>query len=185
MAIPLTLDGAFPSEEALRAMIQQRKVCFDHDPFYVRNADGQIVQIGFQLNLYAAFADPHHLPIGDDPEHRDILRDLSNLCRVFFQSLDVLKPCEHPEPPVPRVVYSPERRMRAEVCLQVPIFDREHFGAKPGRSLKELLETAECLLKFLGARPGRWDEAKNAGTESSEPCRAHAEAAMKAKDRDV
>jgi hypothetical protein len=51
--------------------------------------------------------------------------------------------------------------------------------------LRELLETAECLLKFLGARPGRWDGAKRVATESSESCRAHAEAAMKAKDRDV
>lgn len=184
MTMPLNLDGAFPTEGALRAMVEHRKVCFDHDPFYVKNADGQIIQIGFQLNLYAAFADPRHLPTGDDQEHRDILRDLFNLCRVFFQSLDVLKPCEHPEPPIPRVVYSPERRMRAEVCLQIPIIDREQFGAKPGRSLKELLETVECLLKFLGARPGRWDDAQRVGVESSEPCLAHAEAATNAQDQD-
>lgn len=180
MTIPLNVDGAFPSEAALREMIARRKVCFDHDPFYIRDSAGNLVQIGFQLNLYGAFRDPRHLPLGDDAEHREIIRDLNHLCRVFFQSLEILKPCEHPDPPVHRVVYSPERRMRPEVCLQVPIFDRSHFGAKAGHQLKELLATAECLLKSIGARLGEWDE-EAPSPVSPKDCDAHAQAAM-AKD---
>lgn len=122
MTVPLVLQGAFESEQALRDMIVRRKVCFDHDPFYVKDGANRIVHIWFQLNLYAAFQDPAHLPTGDDPELREMVGELRRLCRVFFQSLDILKPCEHPEPPMHRVLYSPERRYRAEVCLQIPIF---------------------------------------------------------------
>jgi hypothetical protein len=175
--IPLSLDGAFDSEQSVREMIKSRKVCFDHDPFYVNDGSGRVIQIGFQLNLYAAFQDARHLPIGEDPELRELVGDLRRLCRAFFQSLDILKPCQYPEPPSHRVVYAPERRYRAEVCLQVPIFDRGHYGAKPDRRLEELLATAECLLRQLGARRGHWDDAEGA-PPSSESCEPHVQAAI-------
>lgn len=177
MTIPLNLTDAFASEQALRDMIVTRKVCFDHDPFYVKDGSDRIVQIGFQLNLYAAFQDPAHLPTGEDSELRELVGELRRLCRVFFQSLDLLKPCRHPEPPMHRVLYSPERRYRAEVCLQIPIFDRGHYGATPDHSLEELLATAECLLRQLGARRGTWEEQKGANGQSEDRCEDHARAA--------
>lgn len=177
MTIALVLEGAFIDEQTLRGMIVTRKVCFDHDPFYVQNGLGQVIQIGFQLNLYAAFQDPRHLPAGEDPELHELIKDLRGLCRVFFQSLDLLKPCQYPEPPTHRVVYAPERQYRAEVCLQIPIFDREHYGVKPDRRLEELLATAECLLRRLGAKRGRWDDESRAGSQSSESCEEHAQGA--------
>lgn len=51
-------------------MIVQRKVCFDHDSFQVKDGIGSIIQVGLQLNLYAAGQDPCHLPLGNDSEHR-------------------------------------------------------------------------------------------------------------------
>ena len=178
MTIPLVLEGAFVSEEALRDMIVTRKVCFDHDPFYVKDGSDRVVQIGFQLNLYAAFQDAAHLPTGDDTELRELVGELRRLCRVFFQSLDLLKPCEHPEPSMHRIIYSPERPYRAEVCLQIPIFGRGHYGVKPDRSLEELLATAECLLRQLGARRGTWEDHKDADTQPEDRCEDHARAAM-------
>ena len=177
MTIPLVLQGAFESEQALRDMITHRKVCFDHDPFYVKDGSDRMVQIGFQLNLYAAFQDPKHLPSGEDTELHDLIGDLRRLCRVFFQSLELLKPCEYPEPPMHRVVYAPERQYRAEVCLQVPIFDRGYYGTKPGRRLEELLNTAECLLRQLGAKRGTWDDQETAQAHSRDTCEDHARAA--------
>ncbi|MDH4082210.1 MAG: hypothetical protein OEV99_01365 [Nitrospira sp.] len=177
MTIPLILDGAFDSEQALQDIMVARKVCFDHNPFYVRDGSGQIVQIGFQLNLYAAFQDPKHLPSGEDTELRELIGGLRRVCRVFFQSLDLLKPCEHPEPPMYRIMYSPERRYRAEVCLQIPIFDRGHYGAKPDHGLEELLATAECLLQQLGARRGTWDDQNRAHPQPEDRCEDHARAA--------
>lgn len=177
MAIPLVLDGAFASEEAVRDMMIRRKVCFDHDPFYVKDGSGRVVQIGFQLNLYAAFQDPKHLPYGDDSELRDLVGELQRLCRVFFQSLDLLKPCQHPEAPMHRVMYSPERHYRAEVCLQIPIFDRGNYGAQPDIRLEELLATAECLLRQLGARRGRWEEQDGRESGPVGRCEDHVQAA--------
>ncbi len=178
MTIPLSLEGAFASEQALRDMIVVRKVCFDHDPFYVRDGSGRVIQIGFQLNLYAAFQDVRHLPVGDDPELHELVGDLHRLCRVFFQTLDLLKPCQYPDPPMHRVMYSPERRYRAEVCLQIPIFDRAHYGAKLDRRLEELLATAECLLLQLGAKRGQWEDEACAAPHSGVGCEDHAQAAM-------
>jgi hypothetical protein len=177
MTIPLVLEGAFTNEEVLRDMIATRKICFDHDPFYVKDGTDRIVQIGFQLNLYAAFQDPKHLPSGEDSELHALIGDLRRLCRVFFQSLDLLKPCQYPEPPMHRIMYSPERRYRAEVGLQVPIFDRGHYGAKPDRSLEELLATAECLLRQLGARRGTWEDQMGTKARPEDRCEDHARAA--------
>ena len=177
MMIPLNLNDAFASEQDLRDMIVCRKVCFDHNPFYVRDGSGSVVQIGFQLNLYAAFQDPKHLPTGHDSELQELIGGLRRLCRVFFQSLELLKPCEHPEPPMHRVMYAPERRFRAEVCLQVPIFDRGHFGATPDRRLEELIKTAECLLRQLGARRGAWDDQQGENTQIHDRCEDHVRAA--------
>lgn len=177
MTIPLALDGAFADEQALRDMIVTRRVCFDHDPFYVKDGAGRTVQIGFQLNLYAAFQDSKHLPSGEDPELRVLVGELHRLCRVFFQSLDLLKPCQYPEPPMHRVMYSPERQYRAEVCLQIPIFDRGHYGVQPDRRLEELLTTAECLLHQLGAKRGHWEQHEGTASHSDDRCEDHAQAA--------
>ena len=177
MTIPLVLDGAFAGEQALRDMIVARKVCFDHAPFYVPDGSGRIIQIGFQLNLYAAFQDARHVPFGEDPELHELVGELHRLCRVFFQSLDLLKSCQYPETPMHRIIYSPERRYRAEVCLQVPIFDRAHYGVTPDRSLEELLATAECLLRQLGARREAWDDPKGGNARSEDRCEDHARAA--------
>ena len=76
-----------------------------------------------------------------------------------------------------RVMYAPERQYRAEVCLQVPIFDRGHYEAKPDRRLEELLNTAECLLRQLGAKRGTWDDQKNAQAHTQDHCEDHARAA--------
>ncbi|NJN69370.1 MAG: hypothetical protein HC801_03060, partial [Nitrospira sp.] len=75
------------------------------------------------------------------------------------------------------IMYAPERQYRAEVCLQIPIFDRGHYGAKPDRGLEELLATAECLLRQLGARRGTWDEHKSVTTQVEDRCEDHARAA--------
>ncbi|HEX6727326.1 MAG TPA: hypothetical protein VF078_08220, partial [Nitrospira sp.] len=144
---------------------------------YLKDGSDRVVQIGFQLNLYAAFQDAAHLPTGDDTELRELVGELRRLCRVFFQSLDLLKPCEHPEPSMHRIIYSPERPYRAEVCLQIPIFGRGHYGVKPDRSLEELLATAECLLRQLGAKRGTWDDHKGANARPEDRCGDHVRAA--------
>jgi hypothetical protein len=166
----LRLEQAFHTEQAIRDMIVTRKVCFDHDPFYVKTGAGDVVQIGFQLNLYAAFHDPTQLPLNDDAEHREILSDLQRLCRVFFQTLDLLKPCEHPQPPAHRIVFSPERKNRAEVCLQIPIFDLAHYADSSARQVQDLLATAECLLTHVGARRRVWDEEERQPQSSTGGC---------------
>ena len=178
MTIPLVLKDAFASEDVLRGMIVKRKVCFDHDPFFVKDGSGHIIQIGFQLNLYAAFQDPRHLPLGEDLELRELVVELHRLCRVFFQSLDLFKPCRHPDAPMYRVLYSPERQYRAEVCLQIPIFDREHYGSPPDRRLEELLSAVECLLQRLGAKRGRWEDHESTESRSPGRCEDHAQSAM-------
>ena len=178
MTIPLIMNNSFVSEEGLRDMIQRRKLCFDHDPLVVNEGSGHMVQIGFELNLYAAFQDPRHLPIGEDPELREMMADLQRLCRVFHQSLALFKHCRRPDAPMYRVVYSSERGYRAEVCLQVPIFDREHYGSTADHPLEELLRAVECMLVQLGARRGRWDDHKAPDAQTMNHCAQVIDAAI-------
>jgi hypothetical protein len=77
-----------------------------------------------------------------------------------------------------RVLYSPERRYRAEVCLQVPIFDREHYGSPADRPLEELLLAIECVLSRLGARRGRWDENEAPESRAAGRCERQIDAAI-------
>ena len=180
MTIPLVLDDSFTGEEALRDMIVRRKLCFDHDPLLVNEGSGRMVQIGFELNLYAAFEDPRHLPIGEDPELRKLMTELHRLCRVLYQSLALFQHCRRPEPPMYRVLFSPERQYRAEVCLQIPIFDREHYGKPADRPLEELLSAVECVLRRLGARRGKWDENEAPDSRAADRCEGQIEAAIAA-----
>ena len=178
MTIPLILNDSFASEEALRDTIVRRKVCFDHDPLVVNEGSGHMVQIGFELNLYAAFLDPRHLPIGEDPELREMMAELQRLCRVLHQSLALFKHCRRPDAPMYRVLYTPERRFRAEVCLQIPIFDREHYGRTADHPLEELLSAVECMLVRLGARRGRWDDNETQDPRAMDRCAHQIEAAI-------
>ena len=178
MTIPLILNDSFASEDELRDMIVRRKVCFDHDPLVVHEGSGHMVQIGFELNLYAAFQDPRHLPIGEDLELRQMMGELQRLCRVLHQSLALFKHCRRPDAPMYRVLYSPERRYRAEVCLQVPIFDREHYGKAADRPLEALLSAVECMLVRLGARRGRWDDNEAANPRTRDRCEHQIDAAI-------
>jgi hypothetical protein len=162
-------------------MIVQRKVGFDHDPFYVNDGMDSSMQVGLQLNCYAAFQDPRQLPLGNDQEHHERVGDLHCLCRLLLQSLDLFKPREYSDPPAHRVVSSPERRNRAEVLLQIPIFDRAHFGTKSDRHVQDLLAAAECLLKQQGARRGSWEEQNSRPTTVEDSCEGHVAAAEKAR----
>ncbi len=168
--VSLVLDGAFEDEAGLRQAITRCKLCFDHDPFTVRDGSGQLVQLGFQLNLYAAFQDPRYLPHGDDTELTELVGLLRRLCRVFVRSLAVLKPCERPVPPLHRVVYAKERGYRAEVCLQIPIFAQPVEGRVPEGREGALLAAAECLLLHLGARRGAWEGHEGDGAASLSRC---------------
>jgi len=121
--IPLALDGAFASEQALRDMIAARRVCFDHDPFYVKDGSSRIIQIGFQLNLYAAFQDARHLPAGEDPELHELVGELRRLCRVFFSIVGPSETLPAPGPPdASRHVFSgaavPGRSLSADPYLR-------------------------------------------------------------------
>ena len=178
MTIPLILHDSFASEKALRDMIVKRKVCFDHDPLVVKEGSGHMVQIGFELNLYAAFQDSRHLPIGEDAELREMMGELQRLCRVLHQSLALFKHCRRPDPPMYRVLYSSERQYRAEVCLQVPIFDREHYGRVADRPIQEWLSSVECMLIWLGVRRGRWDDNEAPDSGAMDRCGENIDAAI-------
>ena len=56
------------------------------------------------------------------------------------------------------VHFSPERKNRAEVCLQIPIFDLTYYADGAARQVQELLATAECLLRHVGARRLVWEK---------------------------
>ena len=156
MALTLNLKGLFPSEEAVKQMILRRKVCFDHEPFQIRVEAGRYVSIGFQMNWYAAFKNPHHSYVGDK-EYKEMVGELLTLCKVLSHSAEIFEPFNYPEPSSNQILHSPQRRYRAEIRVQTPIINRSPFGTHHGEHLTKILSTTEEVLKDLGARQGRWD----------------------------
>jgi len=150
-----------------------------------RPSDPPLSRVARPRTFYAALQDPRHLRLGDDPKQHEFVGGLHCLCRLFLQSLHRLKPYDHPDPSAHRVVSSPERRNRAEVLLQIPIFDRAHFSTKSDRHKQQLLATAECLLKQLEARRRCWEEQNSRPTTVQEFCWSHVVAAEEARGSEV
>ena len=73
----------------------------------------------------------------------ELMGEFHCICRMFLRSLDLLMPCEHPDPPTHRVVSWPERRNRAKVPLQIPISEcqachyAEDFAARSKPTVRD------------------------------------------------
>ncbi|MFO0775345.1 MAG: hypothetical protein U0172_11845 [Nitrospiraceae bacterium] len=155
--IRLVLAGEFDDEAAVRAAVQRVRLCFDHDPLIVRDGTKHLIQVGFQLNLYAAFQDPHHFPGSDERESAELSLLLGRVCRVLAHTVEGITPCSHPEPVMRGVVYAPERGYRAEVRLHVQFEEQPIDGEPPVAREGLALAAVEAVLLAMGARRGVWE----------------------------
>lgn len=158
MDYTLNIKGLFGSEEELRETVRKRKMCYDSEPYYITSKKGELVQIGYQLNIHGTFpeGDPKAGP--DDPEFGAVLRDVRRVAEALSNTCDPLHMCESTVVDSSMITYARERRMRPDVTVHIPVFDQEHFGHPVDEKIRNTLELAGKILESAGVRKTRWED---------------------------
>lgn len=158
MEYKLTIKGLFQSEDELRDTVKKRKMCYDSEPYYITGKKGEMVQIGFQLNLYGTFEDQKKQATTDDKEFSKVLRDVRNVAEALSNTCDPLHMCETTIVDSTSLTYSHERKMRPDVTVHIPIFDQNNYGHPVDDTIRNTLQMAGKLLESVGVQKARWVE---------------------------
>jgi hypothetical protein len=153
----LNTQGIFDSEAQFAEVVQSRRICYDLEPYTIATRKGQLLQIGYQLNIYGTFpeSDPH--ASGDDPEFYQVLRDVKRVAAALLRSCSPLHMCEDSFEDATSVSYARDRKMRPDVTVHIPIFDRQHFGHPVDSIIEETVRQVEKLLQSSGVRKKHWE----------------------------
>jgi hypothetical protein len=153
----LNIEGLFETEQELRDTVKKRNICYDFEPYY-RTSSGQLIQIGFQLNIYGTFPEGHMNATPDDPEFSNVLRDVRRVAEALSNTCDPLHMCEATVIDSNAVTYAHERKMRPDVTVHVPIFDQQNYGHPVDDRIRNTLEMAGKILEGAGVQKNRWQE---------------------------
>jgi len=153
----LNIEGLFETDQELRYIVKKRKICYDSEPYY-RTTKGQLIQIGFQLNIYGTFPEGHMNATPDDPEFSNVLSDVRRVAEALSNTCDPLHMCEATVIDSNTVTYAHERKMRPDVTVHVPIFDQQNYGHPVDDKIQNTLEMAGSLLEGAGVQKERWPE---------------------------
>ena len=153
----LNIEGLFETELELLNTIKKRKVCYDFEPYY-RTGKGQLIQIGFQLNIYGTFPEGHMNATPDDPEFSNVLSDVRRVAEALSNTCDPLHMCEATVIDSNAVTYARERKMRPDVTVHVPVFDQQNYGHPVDEKIRDTLEMAGKILEGAGVQKSRWQE---------------------------
>ncbi|MBA4373744.1 MAG: hypothetical protein C0402_12905 [Thermodesulfovibrio sp.] len=155
------IEGIFESEDQRAQIVQivrSRRICYDFEPYNYVTKQGQLMQIGYQLNIYGTFPASDTSASGDDPEFYLVLRDVRRVAAVILGACNPLHMCEDSFEDATSVSYAHERNMRPDVTVHVPIFDRQHFGQPVDRLVEETIQQVEKLLKAAGVQKKHWED---------------------------
>ncbi len=154
MDAKLNITGLFSSEEELSETIRKRRICYDIEPYYNTTSHGQMVQIGYQINIYGTFDE---LASPADRTFSMVLRDVRNIAEALSNTCDPLHMCEVTIEDAGTITYSPDRNMRPDVTVHIPVFDQQHFGRPVDRHIQETVHLAGRILESAGVRKKRWE----------------------------
>ncbi len=158
MEYDLNITGLFGSKQELLDVVRERKMCYDFDPYYISDKKGSLVQIGFQMNLYGTFPEKAPDTTPDSPEYGDVEGDVLRVAEALSNTCDPIHMCESTTIEPSTITYSPDRKMRPDVTVRIPIFDRKNFGHPVDDAIRFTLETAIKLLESAGLRKTRWGD---------------------------
>ncbi|MEW6602986.1 MAG: hypothetical protein AB1499_18590, partial [Nitrospirota bacterium] len=148
MTLKLNIAGLFESEKELLDVVKRRRICYDTEPYYI-NKKGSLVQIGFQLNLYATF--PDAAKGGPDAaEYKRVEHDVMRLAEALSNTCDPMHMCESTTIEAGSITYSHDRGMRPDVTVHIPIFDQKNFGHPVDDNIRKTLLVAEKLMESAG-----------------------------------
>ena len=158
MDAKLNIAGLFKSEEELSETIRRRMICYDIEPYYNTTKQGQLLQIGYQINMYGTFPVLDKKPSLDDPEFHRILKDVRNVAEALSNTCDPLHMCEATIEDSTTISYAHERKMRPDVTVHIPIFDQQHFGHPVDKHIEETVQMAGKILESAGVRKKTWED---------------------------
>jgi hypothetical protein len=153
----LNIAGLFANEQELYDTVINRKMCYDSEPYY-RTKKGELLQIGFQLNLYGTFPEGHKNAAPNDPEFGRVLADVRKVAEALSNTCDPLHMCEATILDSSTVTYAHERKMRPDVTVHIPVFDQENYGHPVDEKTRKTLELAGKILEGAGVRKIRWQD---------------------------
>ncbi len=157
MEYKLDIKGLFASEQELFDTVKKRRVCYDSEPYY-RTSKGELNQIGYQLNIYGTFPEGHGNTTPGDPEFSNVLNDVRRLGEALSNTCDPLHICEATIIDSNAVTYAPERMMRPDVTVHIPIFDQQNYGHPVDEKIRNTFQMAGKILEGAGVRKIRWQE---------------------------
>lgn len=158
MDAKLNIAGIFNSQEDLAETVFRRRICYDIEPYYNTTKQGELLQIGFQINIYGTFPESDKKPSVDDKEFSRILRDVRNVAEALSNTCNPLHMCEATIEDSTSITYSQERKMRPDVTVHIPVFDQQHFGHPVDRHIEETVQLAGKILEAGGVHKKRWEQ---------------------------
>jgi len=157
MEYKLNIGGLFKNEQELLDAVKKRKICYDSEPYY-RTKKGELIQIGYQLNIYGTFPEGHMSATPDDPEFSKVLYDVRRVAEALSNTCDPLHMCEATIIDSNTVTYARERKMRPDVTVHIPVFDQQNYGHPVDDKIRKTLEMAGRILEEAGVQKIRWQE---------------------------
>lgn len=158
MDLKLNIKELFNNEQELLDIVDLRKICYDYEPYYIANKKSELVQIGYQLNLYGTFDASQKNVTPDDIEFSMVLRDVRSLAEALSKTCSPLHMCESTIIDSGTLAYSQERGMRPDVTVHIPIFDQKNFGHTINENIRNTLATAIKLIESAGVQKTRWHD---------------------------
>lgn len=157
MELKLNLEGLFKNEQEVTDMVRQRKICYDSEPYNIYRK-GQLIQIGFQLNLYATFSQDIKDATPDSTEYGKVESDVMKLAEALSSACNPLHMCESTTIEPSTITYSHDRKMRPDVTVHMPIFDQKNFGHPVDDNIKNTLNASVKLLESVGVQKTSWKD---------------------------
>jgi len=153
----LNIKGLFSSEQELHDTVKRRRICYDTEPYYNTTKKGGLVQIGFQINLYGTFPEPE-TATPDDSNFSKVLRDVRKVAEALSNTCDPLHMCEATIIDSNSLTYSPDRKMRPDVTVHIPVFDQKNFGHPVDENTRNTVNMACKMLESAGVHKTRWQD---------------------------
>lgn len=154
----LNIAGIFGDAGELEKAVRLRKICYDSEPYYMPGKGGALIQIGFQLNLYATFPEGVTDASPDSPEYERVERDVQRIAAALTKTCNPYHMCGSSAIDSGAITYAHERGMRPDVTVHVRVFDQRRFGHAVDEEVINTFHMATRLLESAGVRKGRWQD---------------------------
>lgn len=143
-----------PDVARLRDLARRHKIYWVTAPTHLRNRQGEVVKVGFELYLMGTHDHPEHPPTAGCRECVKVYRHIRALARSILPTdrRDSYYWISHFD----SALSYPQFGGRADVVVRIKILHRKGFDQPIDDCQKRCLREMERNLEKLGAQKGRW-----------------------------